>query len=75
MTTRTISEMITITNNTRTAAATVSSERRAGREIERPGGEFAWTRRGQEGSVPVSGPEISLLVEKLEGCLDQFSNG
>jgi hypothetical protein len=30
MTTRTISEMITITNSTRTAAATVSSERRAG---------------------------------------------
>lgn len=51
MTTRTIREMITITSNTRTAAATVSSERRAGgrereRERERRGGEFAQTRRG-----------------------------
>lgn len=59
MTTRTISEMITITKSTRTAAATVSSERRAGRERERHDGEFAWTCRGQKGSAPVSGPEIS----------------
>lgn len=51
MTTRTMSEMITITNNTRTAAATVSSERRAkGQEMEH-GGEFAQIHRraGRQG--------------------------
>lgn len=58
MTTRTISEMITITNSTRTAAATVSSERSAEgerglmRNLLRHAG-------GPEGHVVVSGPEIS----------------
>lgn len=45
MTTRTISEMITITNSTRTAAATVSSERRARGEREKQDGKCAWTHR------------------------------
>lgn len=70
MTTRTMSEMITITNNTRTAAATVSSERRARgpereRERERHGGELAQTRgrAGRQGGC-FWARNLSLLVEK-----------
>lgn len=76
MTTRTMSEMITITNNTRTAAATVSSERRAkGQEMEH-GGEFAQIHRraGRQGGHFWAG-NLSLLVEKCKGCLAHLGNG
>lgn len=76
MTTRTMSEMITITNNTRTAAATVSSERRAkGQEMEH-GGEFAQIHRraGRQGGHFWAG-NLSLLVEKRKGCLAHLGNG
>ena len=60
MTTRTMSEMITITNSTRTAAATVSSERRAKGQERGTGGNLHKFAGGQEGGVAISGLEISL---------------
>lgn len=69
MTTRTMSEMITITNNTRTAAATVSSERRArGQEVGH-GGELAQIRRraGRQGGHFWAG-NLSLLVRSIRAA-------
>lgn len=74
MTTRTISEMMTITNSTRTAAATVSSERRA------RGGRGArnnvWTcRRTGQWCGCVWTRNLPLLVDKHEGSLARFRDG
>lgn len=55
MTTRTMSEMITITNSTRTAAATVSSERRAKEQERGTGDNLHKFAGGQEGGVPFLG--------------------
>lgn len=76
MTTRTMSEMITITNSTRTAAATVSSECRARGQERGTVENLHRFAGGQEGGVAISGiGNLSLLVEKLKGCLAHLGNG
>lgn len=78
MTTRTIREMITITSNTRTAAATVSSERRAGgRERERGAVENLHKHaEGQGGRGAVSGPELShYWIGEDQNCSAHFRDG
>ena len=55
MTTRTMSEMITITNSTRTAAATVSSERRAKGQERGTGGNLYNSQEGRKAGWPFLG--------------------